>query len=100
LMQDTEEEELKEYRSKRRAEVLAEADRLRDFDDEAYQGWVNEGFGEVEEELRNMKRALYRQKKRDRLREVIEDMNEGRVFLSGRVITLWHYQRQQMRFVG
>jgi hypothetical protein len=89
--------EIEEYRHRRNAEVLAEVEAMREVDQEEYGRQKNELLSEVLGEVRGLKRGVYRSLRRQRLLEVLEEMNEGRSFLSRRVINIWQYQRSELR---
>ncbi|HZR44003.1 MAG TPA: hypothetical protein VFB12_28070 [Ktedonobacteraceae bacterium] len=95
------EEDIEGYEEKRRVELLGELQDVREeVGEEEYTKLRAEALAAVIEEVRDMKRERYRKRKRERLLEVLDDMNEGRCFLSRRVISIWQYQRKELRFAG
>jgi hypothetical protein len=96
---EEEEAEIERYEARRSIEELG---RLEEGD-----GCIEEraevkrgALAEVAEEVRVLRLGLYQQCKRDRLIEVLEEMQEGRFFLPRTVINVWHAHRKLLRLAG
>jgi hypothetical protein len=98
LMEMQEEEvNIEVYEQRRAMQVLIDIEEMGEDDPVKVDQLRREALAGISEEIRELKREVYRQRKRRRLLEVLEDMNEGRCFLSKRVINIWCYQRQYAR---
>jgi hypothetical protein len=98
LMEMQEEEvNIEVYEQQRAMQMLSEIEEMVETDPVHVDQLRREVLARVSEEVRELKREVYQQRKRRRLLEVLEDMNEGRCFLSRRVINIWCYQRQYAR---
>ncbi len=92
------EEELREYRRERLAEVKGELSMLVEVSAEGYERLRKEAVRAVEEEIEAVRRGEYRRLARERLLEALKGVDEGRYFISHGVINMWDYQRKQRRW--
>jgi hypothetical protein len=92
------EDELRAYRRERLVEVIDELGGLVEVSAEGYERLRKEAVREVEEEIKAVRRGEYRRLARERLLEALQEIDEGRYFISHGVINMWDYQRKQRRW--
>jgi hypothetical protein len=93
---ESERVDVEEYKRRRYAELIVEIQDVRETDPEEYKRLKRLALAQLMREVRDMVQGVYQDQKR---RVLIEALEEDR-HISRRVISMWDYQRKQLREAG